>query len=145
MAFVESGIARVKAKTRAMRKKSKRAPRALRETGGVYRGKQAKTGNSLGLRFERALFHSHPEFNGEVQAYVIGPGRMLVIADPESRKRSAEEDPVLSSFMSFLASDMRNSPGHITPLDSEALDRIGKLVEGVETSSEEDLGDEAPI
>ena len=133
-----------KVRTKATRKKRERAPRALENTG-VYRGKQAKTGNSLGLRFERALFHSHPEFNGEVEAYVIGPGRMLVVAEPEPRKKSAEEDPVLSSFMSFLASDMRNSPGHITPVDSDVLDRIGTLVRDVKTSSEEDLGDEALI
>ena len=132
-------------KVRARNKKHKRAPRPLGNTGGVYRGKQAKTGNSLGLRFERALFHSHPEFNGEVEAHIIGPGRMLVVADPESGKKRAEEDPVLSSFMSFLASDMRNSPGRITPLDSGVLDRIGTIVEGVKTSPEEDLGDEAQI
>ena len=133
-----------KLRTKITRKKRERAPGSL-ENMGVYRGKQAKTGNSLGLRFERALFHSHPEFNGEVEAYVIGPGRMLVVAEPEPRKKSAEEDPVLSSFMSFLASDMRNSPGHITPLDSDVLDRIGTLVREVKTSPEEDLGDEALI
>ena len=131
-----------KVKTKATHKKRDHAPRPLGNTG-VYRGKQAKTGNSLGLRFERALFHSHPEFNGEVEAYVIGPGRMLVVAEP--RKKSAEEDPVLSSFMSFLASDMRNSPGHITPLDSDLLHRIRTLVSEVKTSPEEDLGDEALI
>jgi hypothetical protein len=112
---------------------------------GVYRGKQAKTGNSLGLRFERALFHSHPEFNGEVEAHVIGPGRMLVVADPEPKKKSTEEDPVLSSFMSFLAADMQRSPEHITQLDSGVIEHIGTLVSDVETSPEEDLGDEALI
>ena len=133
-----------KVRTKITRKKRERAPRSLENTG-AYRGKQAKTGNSLGLRFERALFHSHPEFNGEVEAYVIGPGRMLVVAEPEQKKRSAEEDPVLSSFMSFLASDMHRSPDHITPLDSDVLDRIGTLVRDVKTSPEEDLGDEALI
>jgi len=126
------------------RRKTERAPRSLENTG-VYRGKQAKTGNSLGFRFERALFHSHPEFSGEVEAHIIGPGRMLVVARSEPRKKTAKEDPVLSSFMSFLASDMRNSPGHITPLDTDLLDRIGTLVSEVKTSPEEDLGDEALI
>ena len=126
------------------RRKTERAPRSLENTG-VYRGKQAKTGNSLGFRFERALFHSHPEFSGEVEAHIIGPGRMLVVAESEPRKKSAEEDPVLSSFMSFLASDMRNSPGQITPLNTDILERISTLVRGVKTSPEEDLGDEALI
>lgn len=132
------------AKSKGARKKRAHASGPL-ENRAVYRGKQAKTGNSLGLRFERALFHSHPEFNGQVEAYVIGPGRMLVVAEPELRKKSAEEDPVLSSFMSFLASDMRNSPERIRPLDSDILDRIGTLVRKVETSPDQDLGDEALI
>jgi hypothetical protein len=97
------------------------------------------------LRFERALFHSHPEFNGEVEAHIIGPGRMLVVADPAPRRKNAGEDPVLSSFMSFLAADMLRSPEHITPLDAGVMKRIGTLVSDVETSPEENLGDEAQI
>jgi len=111
----------------------------------VYHGKQAKTGNSLGLRFERALFHSHPEFSGEVEAHIIGPGRMLVVADFEPRRKNAEEDPVLSSFMSFLAAGMQRSPEHIQPLDAGVMERIGTLVTNVDSSPEEDLGDEALI
>lgn len=132
-----------KLRTKVTRKKREGAPSL--ENTGVYRGKQAKTGNSLGFRFERALFHSHPEFSGEVEAHIIGPGRMLVIAESEPRKKSAEEDPVLSSFMSFLASDMRNSPGHITPLSIDILESISTLVRGVKSSPEEDLGDEGLI
>ena len=117
---------------------------AVRDAG-VYRGKQAKTGNSLGLRFERALFHSHPEFSGEVEAHVIGPGRMIVVADPEPSRKKTKQDPVLSSFMSFLAADMQRSPEQIKPLDAGVMERIGRLVREVETSAEEDLGDEALI
>jgi hypothetical protein len=134
----------VKARSKAKRA-SRRNPRGPATEAGVYRGKQTKTGNSLGLRFERALFHSHPEFNGEVEARIIGPGRMLVIAEPGVRKSSKEEDPVLSSFLSFLAADMARSPEKIRPLDQSLMDRIGKLVEGVEVSLDEDLGDEALI
>jgi hypothetical protein len=131
-----------KVKVRVRRKKRERAIATARDSG-VYHGKLAKTGNSLGLRFERALFHSHPEFSGEVEAHVIGPGRMLVVADPKPRRNNTEEDPVLSSFMSFLAADMQRSPGHIRPLDAVALERIGTLVKDVNPSPEEDLGDEA--
>jgi hypothetical protein len=112
---------------------------------GVYRGKQAKTGNSLGFRFERALFHSHPEFNGDVEAHVIGPGRMLVVADPQPTRKNTEPDPVLSSFVSFLAADMQRSPEHIRPLDSAVMERVGALVSDVKVSPEEDLGEEALI
>jgi prlF antitoxin for toxin YhaV_toxin len=135
-------MSRVKARASHKRKENPAKPA---EGAGVYRGKQARTGNSLGFRFERALFHSHPEFNGEVEAHVIGPGRMLVVADPTSRLKTTEEDPVLSSFMSFLAADMQRSPEHIRPLDKSPIERIGKLVGDVETSLEEDLGDEALI
>ena len=128
-----------------VRHKKREGAAATVRDAGVYHGKQAKTGNSLGLRFERALFHSHPEFSGEVEAHIIGPGRMLVVADPEPKRRSAEEDPVLSSFMSFLAADMQRSPEHIKPLDAGVMKRIGTLVGNVDTSPEEDLGNEALI
>jgi hypothetical protein len=133
-----------KAKAAVRRKRRGHAVATVRDAG-VYHGKQAKTGNSLGLRFERALFHSHPEFSGEVEAHIIGPGRMLVVADPAPRRKNAEEDPVLSSFTSFLAADMLRSPEHITPLDAGVMERIGKLVSNVDTSPEENLGDEALI
>ncbi len=133
-----------KVKVGVRQKKRERAVATVRDAG-VYHGKQAKTGNSLGLRFERALFRSHPEFSGEVEARIIGPGRMLVVANPEPKRRNTEEDPVLSSFMSFLAAAMQHSPEHITPLDAGVMERIGTLVSNVNTSPEEDLGDEALI
>ena len=130
-------------KSRGQRKRRGRAAAAGR--AGVYRGRQARTGNSLALRFERALFHSHPEFNGEVEAHVIGPGRMLVVADPEPKGKNREEDPVLSSFLSFLAADMLRSPGQMRPLDRAVVERMGELVREVGTSPEEELGVEALI
>ena len=133
-----------KVKVGVRHKKREHAVAAVRDAG-VYHGKQAKTGNSLGLRFERALFHSHPEFSGEVEAHIIGPGRMLVVADPEAKSKHTEEDPVLSSFMSFLAADMLRSPERITPLDAGVMQRIGTLVSNVDTSPEENLGDEVLI
>ena len=135
-------MAKLKAGVR--RKKKEHAVTTVRDAG-VYHGKQAKTGNSLGLRFERALFHSHPEFSGEVEAHIIGPGRMLVVADPEPKRKNAGQDPVLSSFMSFLAADMQRSPEHIKPLDAGVMERIGTLVKDTDASPEEDLGDEALI
>jgi PrlF antitoxin of toxin-antitoxin system YhaV/PrlF len=135
-------VAKVKAGAR--RKRRLHAVARVRDAG-VYHGKQAKTGNSLGLRFERALFHSHPEFSGEVEAHIIGPGRMLVVADPAPRRKNAKEDPVLSSFMSFLAADMLRSPERIRPLDAGVMQRIGTLVGNVDTSPEENLGEESLV
>jgi hypothetical protein len=133
-------MARTKATSKQRRK---RHDTPSRTDTPMYRGKQTRNGNSLALRFDRALFHSHPEFSGEVQARVIGPGRMLVVAYPKPRKKHAEDDPMLASFLSFLAGDMQRSPERITPL--EAADMGATLVDGVNTSAAEELGDEELI
>ena len=108
----------------------------------VYRGRQAKTGNSLGLRFDKALFRSHPEFSGEVRAHVIAPGRMLVIAHPATKPRRRDNDPVIESFLSFLAEDMVRFPEQIRPLDPAQFARIDALVGRLPLNPHEDLGDE---
>jgi antitoxin PrlF len=107
-----------------------------------YRGKQAKTGNSLGLRFDKALFRSHPEFSGEVRAHVIAPGRMLVVAEPVTKARHRADDPVMEAFMSFLAADMATRPQQIKPLDRGLAERIDSLVGHVPVDPDEDLGDD---
>jgi hypothetical protein len=108
-------------------------------TGAEYRGKQTKTGNSSGFRFEGALFKSHPEFNGEVTAYVLAPGRLLVTADTALRDKS---DPAMEAFLAFLSQDIATAPRRITPLDANLATRIDSLVKGVATSRDEDLGSE---
>jgi antitoxin PrlF len=99
--------------------------------GNEYRGKQTRTGNSFGFRFDRALFKSHPEFTGEVKAQVIAPGRMLVsVAEPAANRH----DPVMESFLAFLASDIAEAPEAIKPMSPELAQRIDSLVEGVSVS-----------
>ena len=106
-----------------------------------YRGRRAKTGNSLGLRFDKALFQSHPEFSGEVRAHVIAPGRMLVVADPVAKPRRHDDDPVIEAFLSFLAADVANSPQQIKPLDRALAERIDSLVGHINVHPDEGLGD----
>jgi hypothetical protein len=120
----------------ALKDKKTSSPSHSAET--VYRGRQTKTGNSSGFRFEGALFKSHPEFNGEVKAHVIAPGRMLVTVESEAREKT---DPVMASFLAFLAQDMQNQPGKIRPLDEKLAKRMDKLTRGVVTDPEQDLGD----
>ena len=108
----------------------------------VYRGRQAKTGNSLGLRFDKALFQSHPEFSGEVRAHVIAPGRMLVVADAAQKPRRRDSDPVIEAFLSFLAEDIVRFPEQIKPLAPALFARIDALVGGLRFNPHEDLGDE---
>jgi hypothetical protein len=105
-----------------------------------YRGKQAKTGNSLGFRFDKALFRSHPEFSGKVRAHVIAPGRMLVVAEPAVKSRRREGDPVMEAFLSFLAADMADSPQQIKPLNRALAERIDALVGHLPPNPDEDLG-----
>jgi hypothetical protein len=110
--------------------------------GPEYRGKQARTGNSFGFRFDRALFKSHPEFNGEVRAKVIAPGRMLVSAETTAFGQH-RDDVVVAAFLAFLAKEMQREPHAITPLEQALTHRIGELVEDVSVSPDEDLGEEA--
>src|ERR1035438_8836929 len=115
---------------------------AQRKGTGGDRGKQAKTGNSLGLRFDKALFRSHPEFSGAVRAHVIAPGRMLVVAEPLTKSRRREDDPVMEAFLSFLALDMAAAPHQIKPLDPALAERIDSLVGHLPVHPHEELGDE---
>jgi hypothetical protein len=120
--------------------KGKASAQSPPRKSGVYRGKLTKTGNSLGFRFESPLFRSHPEFNGNVEAHVIAPGRLLVIASAESAGRVPLEDPVLASFLGLLASDIERNPQRIRPLDERVGARIEKFVRRVKVSDDEDLG-----
>lgn len=120
------------------KRKAKRAVSS--ETSAVYRGKLTRTGNSSGFRFEGALFKSHPEFDGNVTAHVIAPGRMLVTAEP--KKAAEETDPVMDAFLAFLAQDMARSPDQLIPFTAERARRIGELTQGVVVDPEEDLGEE---
>ncbi len=123
---------------------AKRKPGIARERrpGAEYRGKQARTGNSLGFRFDAALFKSHPEFAGEVHAHVIAPGRMLVSVAGSVARRA---DPVMESFLAFLAIDISKSPESNKPMSHELAKRIDRLVEGIDVSDAESLGDESLI
>lgn len=109
------------------------------ETG--YRGKQTRTGNSSGFRFEGALFKSHPEFNGNVVAHVLAPGRLLVTAEAEKKTN----DPIMESFLAFLGRDIAESPEAIRPLDEALAGRIDSLVKDVKVRKDEPLGDEVVL
>ena len=105
-----------------------------------YRGKRTRTGNSYGFCFDRALFKSHPEFAGEVKAHVIAPGRMLVsVAEPVTKRR----DPVMQSFLAFLANDIAKAPERVKPMSRELAGRIDRLVEEVSVSCNESLDEES--
>ncbi len=122
------------------RSKRKSGKENLAASQVEYKGKRTKTGNSLGFRFESALFRSHPEFNGEVRARVIAPGQLLGEAAPAEPVE--EDDPVLGPFLALIAKDMAENPQKIRPLDENLMAEIAELTQGVEVSLDEDLGDE---
>ncbi|MGA2150458.1 MAG: type II toxin-antitoxin system PrlF family antitoxin [Bryobacteraceae bacterium] len=122
--------------------KSKSTHPGTKPAGNSYRGKQTRTGNSFGFRFDSALFKSHPEFSGEVRADVIAPGRMLVsIVNPVAERR----DPVMEAFLAFLAGDIATQPETVRPMSRELAARIDDLVAGVTVSENEPLGDDRLI
>ena len=57
-------------------------------------------------------------------------------------EHSSDEDAVLSRFLSFLAVEMTRFPERIRPFDPALSGRIRHLVNDVQNSPEEDLGDE---
>ena len=111
-------------------------PEPYSPTATRYRGKQTKTGNSSGFRFEGALFKSHPEFKGDVVAQVIAPGRLLVTAEPKPRR---DPDPVMAAFLAFLAHDVANAPETVGPLNQRLKARIQALTKNVTVSPNEAL------
>jgi len=129
--------------TRQQIKRERKAAPVEPAPGAVeYVGKRTKTGNSMGFRFESALFRSHPEFSGTVRAQVIAPGKLLVVADPIEREIAEEDDPVLGPFLALIAKDMAENPQKIKPLDETLMKEIAALTAGIEVDSDEDLGDE---
>jgi antitoxin PrlF len=117
--------------------KTKYAQIADASTENEYRGKRTRGGN--GIRFDRALFKRHPEFAGEVKAHVIAPGRMVVsVAKLVIERR----DPVMQSFLAFLANDIAKAPEGIKPMSPEMARRIDRLVEQVSVSCRESLEEE---
>jgi hypothetical protein len=102
----------------------------------TFSGKSTPIGNSNGIRFDAALFKSHPEFFGEVKATVLGPGQMLVSVLPVDTSVSQpvddESNPVMLAFLHFLERQMTERPDLIEPMYEVELAQIASLVEGVE-------------
>lgn len=97
----------------------------------AYQGKIAAIGNSKGIRLDAAFFRAHPEFSGEVLVTVVSDGHVLLTAKPQATEEN-ETDPVLGSFLAFLAKEMQEHPELIHPADKGLLAEIAELVEGVE-------------
>ena len=99
----------------------------------TFSGRVTAIGNSTGIRFDAALFKRHPEFSGDIQATIVADGHMLVSAStPPGEARADAADPVMLAFLRFVEKDMLDHPENIAPLDAAQMDRIARLVAGVE-------------
>lgn len=113
------------------------------QAGGAARsfsGSVATTGNSRGLRLEKAFFKAAPEFGttgSAIRADLIGPGTVLIrVAGPPAE---SEEDPVIGAWLSFLDAEMRAHPERLAPFQESELTKLEALVAGVVVNDEDSL------
>ncbi|MBH2043861.1 MAG: type II toxin-antitoxin system PrlF family antitoxin [Comamonadaceae bacterium] len=60
---------------------------------------------------------------------LIRPGGEVVLTRAEP---SEEDDPVLGSFLRFLARDIANHPEHLQAIDASFVQRLQSLTDGIE-------------
>ncbi len=70
--------------------------------------------------------------------YTVQPDGSVIM----SRVNQAENDPVLSKFLTFLANDISQNPQNVSAIDSNLLDRVRPLVSNVEIDLDSPLSDE---
>lgn len=105
-----------------------------------YTGRATRTGNSKALRFESALFTSHPEFaEGDMEADVIAPGCLLIRTRSQGEDES--RDPVFSAYLAFLEEQIAHSPELLRPLTTGDVAGLDELLDGVVYDKEEALDD----
>ncbi len=61
--------------------------------------------------------------------YTIRPGGEVVLSRAEPNK---ESDPVLASFLGFLARDIASHPEHLQAIDAGLVQRLQSLTGGIE-------------
>lgn len=59
-----------------------------------------------------------------------------------SKKDIGEPDPVIGTFLSFLAADMMAHPGSLRPVTAEWLSTISEIVDGVEIDLDKPLSEQ---
>ena len=69
-------------------------------------------------------------------AYTLGEDGSIVLS------RADESDPVLGSFLSFIANDIQNNPKNIEAIPQTLLERAQSLVSGIKVDLESSLNPE---
>ncbi|MBS6034556.1 type II toxin-antitoxin system PrlF family antitoxin [Pantoea brenneri] len=76
---------------------------------------------------------------GENIEYAVLPGGKVLISRQET---VSDDDPVMASFLSFLADDMRQHPEKIKTLDAALVTRIASLTAGMDVNLDAPLTDD---
>lgn len=79
----------------------------------------------------------HLEKKDKIKFTIQPDGSVLL-----SRSVEIQKDPVVESFLAFVASDMQNHPEKIQPLSASMRDRIEELTAGIELDLDAPLADE---
>ncbi|WP_016956557.1 type II toxin-antitoxin system PrlF family antitoxin [Catenovulum agarivorans] len=79
----------------------------------------------------------HLEKKDKIKFTIQPDGSVLL-----SRSVETQEDPVVESFLAFVASDMQKHPEKIQPLSASMRDRIETLTAGTELDLDAPLADE---
>ena len=70
--------------------------------------------------------------------FIIQPNGSVIL----SRVEPTESDPVVESFLAFMANDMKNNPEKIQPFTASMRDRVEALTAGIELDLDAPLSDE---
>jgi hypothetical protein len=112
----------------------------------LFSGKITTSGNSQSIRFEKALFQTNPEFRQQanVTAQVIAPGRLLVSVEEEDQvlAHQTESDPIMETFLAFIAEDIKANPQRIRLIGKETLTHATELVQDVVVCKEDIIPDD---
>ncbi|WP_312983740.1 type II toxin-antitoxin system PrlF family antitoxin [Atlantibacter sp.] len=74
----------------------------------------------------------------EIEYAVLADGQVLMTR----KEANAEDDPVMESFLSFLANDIQRNPSQIHALDTAFWADVDALTEGVDVDLDAPLNDE---
>jgi hypothetical protein len=112
-----------------------------------FNGSITTTGTSEAIRLDKALFRLHPEFRqkAKVRAHVIGLGQLLISVIDDEELPTTEEDPVVTAFLGFLETDMRQHPERIRPLSAGRVGEALALTEGVSVSDDDIIPDDVSL
>lgn len=84
----------------------------------------------------RDAMHLQP--GEEIEYAILSDGSVFI----SRKEQESEDDPVIDSFLSFLARDMQHHPERIQPLDASLFARAESLTDGMDIDLDAPLTDD---